>query len=670
MKLSQRFRNAYTVFINKQNLGNSVNGEVIRNLTGESDFSPRRQLYGITYKAIDKIGSSLSIYEPEIHKANGDMYVNHPILTLFNYPNRIQKNPSDFVHLFGMLFEIYGETFWYLARGENSRKIKEVYLLNPAQMELVIEEGELVGYMLNKSDGAKVPLTVDEVLHDKRPNPFNEWRGMSVMEKASTYIDTEITTAIFTLNYMKNNASPSGIVSLPDMDRETFKQFAAQWREGYEGPHNAGKTAFIRGGQADFKAVGATLKDVDQEITRKMAKNDVLMMLEVPKEMLGMTDGGALGRNTVEAFSYVYNKEKIEPIMRRLDRIYEQIAMMDSGRGESIDITHESPVPEDKEYEHMLHKDLVNVVLTVNEVREELGYEPIEGGDDLPTTTGVMPPMGHNEDPSMSKQIVLKTALTKAEKLKKLNTDQEAFRSKLVETNDIYAKRVKRDISKFTLSQENRVIANIDASKKAYEDWLFSVKDESEALATLLTPTIIDLIEAQGQDVANFITGELLTITPEMRSTVEAQIKQIAGIYNADTIAALEKTITEGQQAGESLVKIKKRVESVYSDAKGYRAERIARTESLKASNRTAEMVYKQNGYATVEWFVNPGACEFCRTYAGRTKTIGTNFTGIGDVITGESGGTMRIEYADIDTPPLHPNCTCSLVPGGRTAGE
>jgi hypothetical protein len=81
-------------------------------------------------------------------------------------------------------------------------------------------------------------------------------------------------------------------------------------------------------------------------------------------------------------------------------------------------------------------------------------------------------------------------------------------------------------------------------------------------------------------------------------------------------------------------------------------------------------MVYKQNGYATVEWFVNPGACEFCRTYAGRTKTIGTNFTGIGDVITGESGGTMRIEYADIDTPPLHPNCTCSLVPGDRSAGE
>jgi hypothetical protein len=145
---------------------------------------------------------------------------------------------------------------------------------------------------------------------------------------------------------------------------------------------------------------------------------------------------------------------------------------------------------------------------------------------------------------------------------------------------------------------------------------------------------------------------------------------QIAGVYNTDTLKALETTITEGQKNGESLAKIKKRVEQTYSDAKGYRAERIARTESLRASNGTAEMVYKQNGYSQVEWFINPGACEFCRTYAGQTKSIGTSFTNIGDVITAESGSTMRIEYDNIDTPPLHPNCTCSLIPTGTRASE
>jgi len=566
-----------------------------------------------------------------------------------------------------MLFEIYGETFWYLVRGENSRKIKEVYLLNPAQMELVVKGGELLGYILHKSDGTQVPLTTDEIYCDKRPNPFNEWRGMSVMEKAATYIDTEISTATFTLNYMKNNASPSGIVSLPDMDRETFKQFAQQWREGYEGPENAGKTAFIRGGQADFRAVGATLKDVDQEITRKMAKNDVLMMLEVPKEMLGMTDGGALGRSTIEAFNYVFNKEKIEPLMRRLDRIYEGIYEMETTRNEVIDVTHISPVPKDKEYEHTVHKDLVNIALTVNEVREDLGYEPIPNGDVL---ASLAPAQVNNALPKDKIKVKFKKPLTKAEKLKQLNNEQEAFRTKLVDTNDIYAKEYKKAISKFAKKQEEKVINNINASAKSYEEWLYNVKEQSEELASALLPITIDLIEAQIDEVANFITGELVTITDEVRKTVQSRVLEISGVYNTDTIKQLEKTITLGQKNGESLAKIKKRVETVYSDAKGYRAERIARTESLKTSNSSAELVYKQNGYSEVQWFINPGACSFCQTYAGRTKNIGSNFNNIGDVITAEDGSTMRIDYDDINTPPLHPNCTCSIVPTGNRAGD
>lgn len=667
MKFKDRAITAYKV-LTSQNLGNSISSQVLRNYQKGSAFQPTRQLTGITYKAIDKIGLSLSVYEPQVKKRNGDVYVNHPLIALFKNPNPIQRNPSDFIHMFGMLFEIYGETFWYLARGESTGKIKEVYLLNPAQMELVIDNGELVGYKLHKNNGEQVPFTVDEIYHDKRPNPFNEWRGMSVMEKASVYIDTEITTSIFTLNYMKNNASPSGIVSLPDMDKDAFKQFAAQWREGYEGPENAGKTAFIRGGEASFKAVGATLKDIDQEITRKMAKDDVLLMLEVPKELLGMTADSGFGRNTIEAFSYVFAKEKLEPMMRRLDRIYAGIYQMQSGTKEDVTITHASPVPEDKEFVHKQNKDLANVALTVNEIRERMGLPPLPDKkyDDIIPDNKV----AQTTEPTKAAKVVLKKSLTKAQQVKKLNEEQEQFRSELVKTNDIYAKKVKAAISKFAQNQEDQIIDKINATSKAFEDWLFNIKESSEELASVVTPVIIDLMEAQGEDVASFITGELLTISPEMRATVEQSVKRIAGIYNEDTLRALEATLSEGQTQGESLAKLKKRVEGVYTEAKGYRAERIARTESLKASNRTAETVYKQNGYTEVQWFVNPGACEFCQTYSGRTKSIGGVFTPIGEVVDGADGGQMRIEYDDISVPPLHPNCTCSLVPVGKKLEE
>ena len=230
MKISRRLKRAYKAFSTP--LGNSVSANVLRNYGQNDRFSPVNQVRGITYKAIDKIGLSLSVYDLIIAKQDDTKVLNHPFYSVFDNPNPIQRTAADFTHMWAMLTEIYGETFWYLARGESTRKIKEVYLLNPAQVELKMNNGELVGYILHKADGSQVPLMLEEVYHDKRPNPFNEWRGMSVIERASQYVDIELATTSFTLNYMMNNASPSGIVSLPNMDKETFKQFTAQWREG------------------------------------------------------------------------------------------------------------------------------------------------------------------------------------------------------------------------------------------------------------------------------------------------------------------------------------------------------------------------------------------------------------------------------------------------------
>jgi len=648
MQITKRISNAFKSLTSPV-LRNSI-GTVMRNYAGEQQFRPEQQLRGITYKAIDKIGQSLSVYEPLVIKKNGDALENHPLYNLFYQPNKRQRG-SDFIYLVGMLYEIYGESFWYLAKGEMTNKVKEIYLLNPAQMELKVVEGELVGYILHKSDGTQVPLMTDEVIHDKRPNPFNEWRGISVMERASVYIDTEITTASFTLNYMRNNASPSGIVSLPDMDRDTFKQFAAQWREGYEGPQNAGKTAFIRGGEASFKAVGATLKDVDQKITRDMAKDDVLMMLDVPKGLLGASGEKGLGRNEIEPLEYIFAKYKLEPMMTRLDAIFTRLLEMMPKNQQQGYISHESPVPEDKKFMLETHEKGVDKWITRNEARQQMGLPPIAGGDVLPML------VNQPQTPASSKRVVLKKAEAKK------TTDPEEFRQASVNLSEKYAKQVKREMTKFAEQQEAQVIERINATSKTYEEWLFSVKEDSEKLALLLAPIILALMREQGEGVAHFITGELLVIPPEVERAVQAHILEISGVYNADTIKALEKTLSEGQAAGESLAKLKKRVETEYSAAKGYRAERIARTESLKASSQAAELAYKQSGYSKVRWFTNPGACEFCKTYEGRTKEIGGTYNKVGDVVVGAEGNQMRLDYDDIQYPPLHPNCTCSLVP-------
>ena len=650
MKITDRIKLAVKAFNTQGTLGNST-GTVLRNYAKGSTFNPQVQLTGITYKAVEKISQAVSLYEPIVTRRNGDAYENHPLLALFNKPNP-QQNASDFLMLGSFYYEIYGETFIYLARGESTNKVKEMYHLNPAQMELAIHKGEVVGYKLHKSDGNQIPFELDEIIHDKRPNPFNEWRGMSVMERASVYIDTEITTSTFTLNYMRNNASPSGIVTLPSMDRDTFKQFAQQWREGYEGPQNAGKTAFVRGEGVDFKAVGATLKDVDQEITRRMSKDDVLMMFDVPKGLLGMGDSKGLGTNEIEPLEYIFAKYNTEPRMRRLDRVYEQILANQKGNGLQTDtdgVTHESPIPDDKRFKLEQHEKGVNKWLTVNEVREQQGLPPLDGYDEL-----VQPASPFTMQETKAKKVTLKKEATKK--------DPETFRQELMTTAEIYAIKVKRAISKFMAGQEKQVVGKIDASNKAFEEWLFTLKTESEQMAKLIAPILYDLIEEQGAGTASWVTGESFRLTAEMKATVNDRIVKLAGKVNEDTLRALEATITEGVSKGESVVKLKKRIEDTYKPLKGARAERIARTESIRTSNMTAEEVYRQNGSTKVKWFVNADACEYCEAMADEVKVIGDNFKSVGDVVDGAKGGQMQLSYDDISSPPLHPHCGCSIL--------
>lgn len=645
MKITDKLKIAVKAFNQSPNLSTS-GATVLRNYAKQASFEPERQLKGITYKAIEKISIAISVYEPYVVKKDGNKLDNHPFYNLFDNPNE-RQNASDFLGLWSFYYEIYGETFIYLAKGENSNKVKEMYLLNPAQVELIVYEGELQGYKLHKNNGQQVPLIVDEIIHDKRPNPFNEWRGMSVMERASTYIDTEITTSVFTLNYMRNNASPSGIVTLPNMEKETFKQFAQQWREGYEGPENAGKTAFVRGEGVDFKAVGATLKDVDQEITRKMSKEDVLMMFDVPKGLLGVADSKGLGTNDIEPLEYIFAKYNTEPRMKRLDRIFKKVAMMTPQFNQELKIHHETPVPDDKRFKLEQNTAGVNVWLTVNEVREMQGLEPLAGYDEIKVKEPIA-----TITTGKQKKVTLK---------KEQEPDPEQFRQQLEENSDIYAVKIEREIAKFVRKQEHNVISKIEASNKSFEDWLFTLKTESEAMAQAINPILIELIEEMGKDTVNWITGDKFTITQEMRATTSANILKVSGVFNEETLRALEATIAEGVGKNESLVKIKKRVEATYKDAKGYRAKRIAQTESMRTSNLTVEDVYRQNGFTGKEWFANPGACEFCEILAGESRSLGQSFSELGSTIQGKDGGVLEISYDTIAVPPVHPNCKCSI---------
>lgn len=179
-------------------------------------------------------------------------------------------------------------------------------------------------------------------------------------------------------------------------------------------------------------------------------------------------------------------------------------------------------------------------------------------------------------------------------------------------------------------------------------------------------------------DLAGFATteklnGKLDTIGERpkewnvRRSDIREQIYQLALAFceetNATTSLALDdalfllrdelaKSIVE---TGESGFYLRKRVESVFDQAETWRAERIARTEAIRA-HHAAQLEAAHNSGVVIgwEWLVSSDACPLCHEIANKVGRVrlGENFAVIGD----------HPIYKHIPFPPAHPHCGCSMI--------
>jgi len=138
---------------------------------------------------------------------------------------------------------------------------------------------------------------------------------------------------------------------------------------------------------------------------------------------------------------------------------------------------------------------------------------------------------------------------------------------------------------------------------------------------------------------------------------------------NRETMEALNKQMEEGITAGDGIPQLRKRIQSLFADMNKYRAERIARTEVIRAQNFGAEQSYLQSQVvAYKEWFTaaDERRCPFCASLHGRQIRLNNNFHNLGDILEssdGEKIQRLRLDYEEIKRPPLHPHCRCTLIP-------
>ena len=172
---------------------------------------------------------------------------------------------------------------------------------------------------------------------------------------------------------------------------------------------------------------------------------------------------------------------------------------------------------------------------------------------------------------------------------------------------------------------------------------------ELQKLIEVTLPRITEMVKINGINAyAELgVEGSFDVTNPKIIKWIKAHCGDLIVSIADTTFDALKVTLTEGIKLGESIPKLAARVTAEYTDCKGYRAVRIARTETITASNQGALQAYKQSGVVEKkEWLLAADACEICFEQANAGPIpINENFPG------------------GFDAPTAHPNCKCSILP-------
>jgi HK97 family phage portal protein len=276
----------------------------------------------------------------------------HAAVKLWNTPNSFHTG-FEFREGSNQHEELTGETFWVLDRENGLNFPTSIWYVRPDRMTPVPSpEDYLVGWIYTGPSGEQVPLTLDDVILEKRPDPLDSYRGTGPVASIMANIDQLDYATQYQRNLFLNGADPGGLISTPNkLSEPEFDELVARWREGHQGVARAGRVGILENG-ATWTPSGQTNKDLEYANLRLNNRDELREAWRVHKHMLGTVDD--VNRANAETAEEIFNDTLALPRLdRRRDTLNCKLLPMFGATGEGVEFDYEPPVVLDREQDNL-----------------------------------------------------------------------------------------------------------------------------------------------------------------------------------------------------------------------------------------------------------------------------------------------------------------------------
>lgn len=336
--------------------------------------------------SVSMISSAAASLPFEIYKVdargNRNRVLDSAVTELLEYVNPHMSEVQFRSFVFKSLI-LAGKAFVFFDEDDESPVGVSMYPFPPNMVEIEMGASGIQGFIL-KIGEQRLRFEKESVLYFYVPSVFDVFSGSSPI--APLNLATKLESSVFSaqVDLYENPARPEAVITvdarLGTMSQEQIDQFRQQWREFLAVRGRKHRVAVLWSGM-DYKPIPLDAQSAQFINARASSKKDIYSIFRIPLLLVGETEAGdyesaeaSFWRNAVIPWLSFYegtiNKFLLRPAMRKKKLVGAfNIRNIPSLRRDELNLVRSRVA-------------LVNSgIVTINEIRNELGLAPVLWGD-------------------------------------------------------------------------------------------------------------------------------------------------------------------------------------------------------------------------------------------------------------------------------------------------
>ena len=345
---------------------------------GTSDYTGDAALTLETvFACTARISQAVAALEIEAYRATGNGWdrISHSLKQLLNV------KPASQISSFNWWENIVSDSLlWgagYAAIRREGNTVTALDYLPASNVTKHAYQGNIFYMVTVSKEGRPTKFRVEE----EDMFVVTSHRGVSPIRLHRETLDLAKNARTFGNDYFKNGGSMGGILEVPfEMNDEDYHKLQEMWASSFNGMGNHHGTPILEAGM-QYKPISIPPDEAQFIVTRKYTDETIARIFQVPPSLIGLDTNVTF--SNVEQQNIFFATYTIQPLVKRIENeIQNKLIAPRDAKSLRLEFDMSSLLRADASTRGSYYRTMANLgALTINEVREKEGFNPVEGGD-------------------------------------------------------------------------------------------------------------------------------------------------------------------------------------------------------------------------------------------------------------------------------------------------